>query len=157
MKQMHESCLYACGPYKSYCGRADYDEDAEIFHGQVIGTRDVITFQGKNLKELRTAFTESVDDYLSFCKKAGEPPEKPFSGKFVARLDPDLHRRLSIMAQLAGKSLNQFISDCLQAATQCGPLPPAFAEPMPPPRESVSKSGGREKRKRVSKRVGSLA
>ena len=55
--------------YKSYEARIDYDEEAEIFHGEVINLRDVITFQGKSVKDLKQAFAESVQDYLSFCKE----------------------------------------------------------------------------------------
>jgi len=32
--------------YKGYIGDVKYDSDAHIFHGEVINTRDVITFQG---------------------------------------------------------------------------------------------------------------
>jgi predicted HicB family RNase H-like nuclease len=32
--------------YKGYIARVEYDDDAGIFHGEVINTRDVITFQG---------------------------------------------------------------------------------------------------------------
>ena len=33
--------------YKGYVGRVEYDDEAAIFHGEVINTRDVITFQGR--------------------------------------------------------------------------------------------------------------
>jgi len=67
MTSMKDECVYFCGPYKGYCGKAEYDHDAEIFHGEVIGTRDVVTFQGKSPSGLQIAFRESVDDYLEFC------------------------------------------------------------------------------------------
>jgi predicted HicB family RNase H-like nuclease len=53
--------------YKGYTGHVEFDDDAGIFHGEVLDTRDVITFQGKNVKELRKAFRDSIDDYLEFC------------------------------------------------------------------------------------------
>ena len=52
--------------YKGYVGKVEYDGEAEIFHGEVLGTRDVITFQGRSVDELKTAFRESIDDYLAF-------------------------------------------------------------------------------------------
>lgn len=110
---IEERCEYFCGPYKGFCGKAEYDSDADFFHGDVLGTRDVITFQAETPKKLHRAFRESVDDYLAFCKERGERPEKPFSGKFVTRIDPALHRKISQMAERSGKSLNQFICDCL--------------------------------------------
>jgi predicted HicB family RNase H-like nuclease len=63
--------------YKGYSGKIENDDDAEIFHGEVIGLRDVITFQGKTVDEIKQAFRESVDDYLEFCVQLGQAPEKP--------------------------------------------------------------------------------
>ena len=71
--------------YKGYVGKIEYDDEAGIFHGEVINVRDVITFQGESAADLKKAFAESVDDYVSFCKSRGEEPEKPLSGKFVVR------------------------------------------------------------------------
>ncbi len=94
--------------YKGYTGNVAYDDDAEIFHGEVIGMRDVVTFQGKTVDELKKAFRESVEDYLAFCAKRGEQSEKPCSGKFVVRIPPTLHRRLIAEAASEGISLNQW-------------------------------------------------
>lgn len=63
--------------YKGYSGRFEYDDEAEIFHGEVIGLRDVITFQGITVEEIKQAFKESVDDYIDFCVQLGQTPEKP--------------------------------------------------------------------------------
>ncbi len=104
--------------YKGYLGKVEFDDEASIFHGEVVGTRDVITFQGKSVTELKTAFRESVDDYLAFCAKRGEEPDKPFSGHFVTRVSPDLHRRASAAASADGKSLNAWVNDKLQSAIQ---------------------------------------
>jgi predicted HicB family RNase H-like nuclease len=102
--------------YQGYIGKVEFDDEAAIFHGEVINTRDVITFQGKSVAELKKAFRESVDDYLAICAKRGEEPDKPFSGQFVTRISPDLHRRASLAASLAGKSLNAWVAEQLQAA-----------------------------------------
>ncbi len=102
--------------YKGYVGKVDFDDEAGIFHGEVLDTRDVITFQGRSVDELKTAFQESVDDYLAFCKERGEEPDKPFSGQFVARMPPELHRQVNLAASLSGKSLNAWVVEQLQAA-----------------------------------------
>jgi predicted HicB family RNase H-like nuclease len=102
--------------YHGYIGKVEFDDEASIFHGEVINTRDVITFQGKSVAELKKAFRESVDDYLEFCAKRGEEPDKPFSGQFVTRVSPDLHRRASVAASVAGKSLNAWVAEQLQTA-----------------------------------------
>ena len=105
--------------YKGYEAVVEYDEEAEIFHGEVTGLRDVITFQGRSVAELKKALAESIEDYLAFCKERGEKlekPEKPFSGHFVVRTPPSLHRDLSSAAKRAGISLNKLVVSALEKA-----------------------------------------
>jgi predicted HicB family RNase H-like nuclease len=104
--------------YKGYLGRVDFDDQAGIFHGEVVNTRDVITFQGESVRELTQAFHDSIEDYLAFCKERGEAPDKPFSGQFVTRISPELHRQLNVAATVSGKSLNAWVTEQLQTAVQ---------------------------------------
>ena len=104
--------------YQGYIGKVEFDDEASVFHGEVINTRDVITFEGKTVSELRKAFRASVDDYLEFCKERGEAPDKPFSGQFVTRITPELHREVNAAASLAGKCLNTWVSEQLQNAVK---------------------------------------
>jgi len=100
--------------YKNYIGHVEFDDEAEIFHGEVINTRDVITFQGNTVTQIKKAFHESVDDYLEFCKERNEEPEKPFSGKFNLRIDPELHRQVYISAKQHKISLNQWVVEAIK-------------------------------------------
>jgi predicted HicB family RNase H-like nuclease len=102
--------------YKGYTGHVEYDDQAGIFHGEVLDLRDVITFQGTSVLELEQAFRESIDDYLEFCDQRGEKPDKPFSGRLMLRLPPRLHREVYVNAQREGKSLNQWIAEKLERA-----------------------------------------
>ena len=99
--------------YKGYFAKVEFDDDAGIFHGEIINLRDVIIFEGETAKELKQAFQDSVDDYLEFCAERGEDPEKPYSGKFVVRVEPELHKNITIEARKAGESLNVRISDAI--------------------------------------------
>ncbi len=101
--------------YKGYTAHIEFDDEAGFFHGEVIDTKDVITFQGTSVKELKNAFRDSVDDYLEFCKLRCEEPDKPFSGKFVLRLPKSLHRKIYIRALKNGQSLNNFITQSLNS------------------------------------------
>ncbi|OQY98617.1 MAG: antitoxin HicB [Chloroflexi bacterium UTCFX4] len=101
--------------YKGYIGKIEIDDEVGILYGEVINVRDVITFEGESVNEIQTAFRESVDDYLAFCAKRKESPEKPFSGKFVLRLPEELHRKAYIQAKLKNKSLNSWVTDVLQS------------------------------------------
>ena len=100
--------------YKGYVGKAEYDDDAEIFYGEVIGLRDVVTFKGSSVKELQKSFKESVDDYLAFCKRMERTPDVPLSGKLVLRIPPELHSRAAIAAKSEGKSLNMWVSEAVK-------------------------------------------
>jgi predicted HicB family RNase H-like nuclease len=100
--------------YKGYKGYAVYDAEAKIFHGDVLGLRAVITFQGKTTEELEQAFKDSIDDYLEWCKERGKKPQKSYSGKLNVRLAPELHEKLSHESILAGKSLNSLIVEKLK-------------------------------------------
>lgn len=102
--------------YKGYTAKYELDEEAGLFHGRVLGIRDVVTFQGESVTELVQAFHDSVDDYLEFCNERGEEPQKPYSGKFVIRISPEMHRAASVQAELSGCSLNQWVSDAIENA-----------------------------------------
>ncbi len=100
--------------YKGYLGKIEYDDEAKIFHGEVIGLKDVITFQGTSVEELEQAFQESIDDYLAWCKQREEEPEKPYSGKFNIRISPDLHAKLAAHAKTKHVSLNTYVTEALE-------------------------------------------
>ena len=44
--------------------------------------------------------------FLAWCAQEGKTPEKPYTGKFVVRLSPELHRKIITLAQAEGLSLN---------------------------------------------------
>lgn len=101
--------------YKGYIGQVSYDEDAKIFHGEVIGLKDVITFQGESVKELEKAFKDSINVYLEFCHQRGESPEKTFSGNIHVRMNSALHAHLALEAARQGISLNDLITQKLSS------------------------------------------
>lgn len=138
--------------YKGYCGKVDFDDEAGIFHGEVINTRDVITFQGESVVELQQAFRDSVDDYLAFCEERGESPEKPFSGQFVTRIPPELHRQVNAAAALSGQSLNAWVTKQLQTAVR--QVVPAKGSGEKQNRAAAGKAtgaAGRPRRKRTAR------
>ncbi|MDP6042344.1 MAG: type II toxin-antitoxin system HicB family antitoxin [Candidatus Latescibacteria bacterium] len=103
--------------YKGYVGKVELDDEDGLFYGEVVNTRDVITFQGRSVDELRGAFQDSIEDYLEFCAERGEDPDKPFSGTFSVRLSPELHRKIYLEARRSDKSLNSWVRETLASAT----------------------------------------
>lgn len=104
--------------YKGYNAIVELDEDSGVLHGEVVNLRDVVTFEGETVAEIRAAFQDSVDDYLEFCHSRGENPEKPYSGRFVVRVNPVLHKKIAVRAKLSRKSLNAWVAETLEAAAK---------------------------------------
>lgn len=102
--------------YKGYLAHITFDEQANLFHGEVINIRDVVTFQGQSVEELRQAFADSLEDYLSFCAERGEAPEQPFSGRLTVCLSPEQHRKVILAAEKAGKDVAQWVAEALEQA-----------------------------------------
>ncbi len=112
--------------YKDYTARIEFDEASETFHGRIEGIRDIITFEGGSVAELKKAFHDSVDDYLEWATEEGFTPERPYSGRLMLRLPPDLHRRAAALAQKRGESLNTLVRECVVrelGATLSAPRP----------------------------------
>jgi predicted HicB family RNase H-like nuclease len=99
--------------HEGYVGSIEFDEQENVFHGRVINTRDVITFEGRSVDELRRALADSIADYRAMCVEDGVEPEKPFSGKFMVRVAPELHRQAFLAAVHAHKSLSAFVREAI--------------------------------------------
>jgi predicted HicB family RNase H-like nuclease len=132
--------------YKGYLGNVIFDAENDIFHGEVVGIRDVVTFQGKSVAELRKALRDSVDDYLDFCRQRGQSPDKPLSGRFVLRISRNLHRKVYELASRAGQSLNAWVASRLESAVE-HPMP-AIASARQSRLAEGTKRRGRTKTKR---------
>jgi predicted HicB family RNase H-like nuclease len=100
--------------YKGYTAKIEYDDEDQLFYGNVLDLNDVITFSGASTAELLRGLEESVDAYLMYCKEKGRQPEKPFSGKVQLRLTADEHRDATVAAASCRLSLNQFFVWCIR-------------------------------------------
>ena len=98
--------------YKGYRAAVIYDDEAGNFYGEVVGTRDVITFEPTSVEQLQKEFRFSIDDYLAVCAERGRQPDKPFSGKISLRVSPQVHRAAA--AKAPGKSLNAWLSETVE-------------------------------------------
>lgn len=100
--------------YKGYCGSVHYNDEDRIFHGKIEFIRATVSYEGEDVKGLRRAFEEAVDDYLELCNEEGLEPEKPFRGSFNVRTGSDLHRRASLLAKEKGINLNKVVTEALE-------------------------------------------
>jgi predicted HicB family RNase H-like nuclease len=102
--------------YKGYTARVDFDDRDGIFVGRVLGVRDAISFHGETVAELRRDFRQAIEHYVAVCAKRGETPEKPYSGKLMLRVPPDVHAAAAIAAEAKGESLNHWATQVLRRA-----------------------------------------
>jgi predicted HicB family RNase H-like nuclease len=104
--------------YKGYQASVVYEAEDDLLVGHIMHINDIIGFHGTSLEEMKAAFHEAVDDYLEYCKKSGKEPNKPYSGKVMFRIDPAVHAKAVMAAQLKGKSLNQWAEKVLEKAVK---------------------------------------
>lgn len=100
--------------YKGYTARIEYSDEDDCFVGHIAGINDVVGFHADSVRKLHFAFEEAVDDYLETCKKLKRHPQRPYSGKIMIRVRPDVHARAAMIAESHGKSLNSWVSECLE-------------------------------------------
>ncbi|MCE2745036.1 MAG: type II toxin-antitoxin system HicB family antitoxin [Burkholderiales bacterium] len=97
-----------------YQAKIEYDEELDLFRGEILGLNGGADFYGKNPKELRAEFRKSLQIFLEVCEEKGIEPRRHFSGKFNLRIPPELHEQLAIAAQAEGKSINMLAQEALR-------------------------------------------
>ena len=102
--------------YKGYHATIKYDADDEVFHGKVVGIRDYILFQSESADDMEKEFRISIDDYLEWCAEDERPPDKPFSGVFMAHIAPEVHRAAVFAAYDSGKNLDDWLERAVKVA-----------------------------------------
>ena len=100
--------------YKGYSGTVEYSEEDNCLFGKVIGmNKNIITYEGKTVEDLKADFVSGIDLYLDSCKDRGVKPQKPFSGTLNIRIPSEVHSQLALKSQLTGRSINAIIKDVL--------------------------------------------
>lgn len=92
--------------FNGYQGSVDFDLAGNCLCGEVLFVNDTIIYQGRDLSELRASFEQAVVGYLETCREVGKAPDRPFSGSFNIRMDPELHKRLALVAVEKNISIN---------------------------------------------------
>ncbi|MEO8196578.1 MAG: type II toxin-antitoxin system HicB family antitoxin [Thermoanaerobaculia bacterium] len=104
--------------HRGFTARVELDDRDGVFVGRILGIRSIISFHGETVTKLRSEFKQAIEDYLDECVELGLKPEKPASGKLLLRVPPEVHGKALVVAQAAGKSLNQWATEVLQRAVK---------------------------------------
>ena len=95
--------------YKDFIGSVHFSAKDDCFYGKLEGVEDLVTFEGRDVAQLKRAFREAVDDYLELCHAAGRPARRSYRGSFNVRMPAELHAKAARKSALLGISLNEFV------------------------------------------------
>ncbi|MDH4219586.1 MAG: type II toxin-antitoxin system HicB family antitoxin [Candidatus Aminicenantes bacterium] len=100
--------------YKGFIGSVHFSAEDECFFGKIEGINDLVTFEAQDVKELKKAFQEAVEDYKELCKLRGKSLEKSYKGSFNVRITPELHKKAVQKSLMLGISLNQLVQKAIE-------------------------------------------
>lgn len=100
--------------FRDFLGSVHFSEEDECFFGRIEGIDDLVTFEGRDVGELKRAFREAVEDYIDLRRKAGKPSMKSYGGSFNVRMPAELHRKAARRSVLLGISLNQLVQRAVE-------------------------------------------
>ncbi|MEM9272494.1 MAG: type II toxin-antitoxin system HicB family antitoxin [Cyanobacteria bacterium P01_F01_bin.143] len=104
--------------YKGYIARIEFSAEDDCFVGHLLGIKDIVGFHGETVAKLKVAFEEAVNDYLDTCEKVGKSPQKPYSGKLMLDIPPEVHAAVATAVELSGKTIDQWVTETLNQAVQ---------------------------------------
>jgi predicted HicB family RNase H-like nuclease len=92
----------------------EYAPDIKMFRGEFVGLHGGADFYATDVTGLEREGAASLKVFLKACKAKGIAPYRHFSGKFQARIPPELHERAVAAAAARGVSLNQLLQEALE-------------------------------------------
>lgn len=100
--------------YKGYYAKVEYSSEDKVLFGKIEGINDLVNFESDSTEGIEKEFREAVDDYLEFCKEVGKEPDKVYKGTFNVRINPELHKKIALIALKNGDTLNKTIEKALE-------------------------------------------
>ncbi|MCL1824224.1 MAG: type II toxin-antitoxin system HicB family antitoxin [Oscillospiraceae bacterium] len=100
--------------YKDYYGTVEFSLEDKVLFGRIIGIKDHITYEGRDVDSLQEDFQNAVEEYFIHCAEIGKPPQKIYKGSFNVRIEPELHRQLAVYSALHGISLNSTVEKAIK-------------------------------------------
>ena len=90
-----------------------YDSEMGMFRGEFIGLNGGADFYATSVEGLRKEGRKSLEVFLKMCAEDGVNPRRKFTGRFNLRISPDLHERITALADASGKSINTWMIEAL--------------------------------------------
>ena len=104
-------------PSDRYLKLVTWSEEDQCYVGSVPGWIEDCC-HGSEEEEVYGKLRQIVDEWVEIYRQAGGPLPPPtnrkYSGKFILRTGPELHRALAVRALNEGDSLNAFVVKSLK-------------------------------------------
>ena len=100
--------------YQDFLGSVHFSAEDECFFGKIEAIDDLVSFEGRDVHELKKAFQEAVEDYRELCRITGKPLHKSYRGSFNIRINPELHKKAVQKSLMLGISLNQLVQRAIE-------------------------------------------
>ncbi len=100
--------------FKDFIGSVHFSADDDCFFGKIEGIDDLVSFEGRDVDELKRSFREAVEDYVELCREAGKPLQRSCKGSFNVRMPAELHQKAARKSVLLGISLNQLVQRAIE-------------------------------------------
>lgn len=107
----------------AYLKLVEWDEEDQCYVGSsppLIGP----CCHGQDEAKVYRELCQIVDEWIEIHERDSDPlpepvipPGKEFSGRFVLRVDPQLHKALAVQSMKEGKSLNTLVAEKLRKAS----------------------------------------
>lgn len=91
--------------------RIMYDQDIDLFRGEILGLSGSADFYADNIKSLNIEFKKSLEMYLEVCQERGIEPFKNYNGKISYRTNSDIHSKLELVATSKNISINKLLDE----------------------------------------------
>ena len=106
---------------RRYLKVVEWSEEDQVY----IGSAPPIIGQcchGRTEVDVLSQLQVIVEEWVEALLADGKPlpastAGKEYSGKFVVRIDPNLHKKAALLALSRGASLKQFVADAIQKAS----------------------------------------
>jgi predicted HicB family RNase H-like nuclease len=93
-----------------------FDPEINMFRGEFVELNGGADFYSDTVEGLLQEGKTSLRVFLDVCREKGIEPLAKKSGRFVLRLNPEVHQKAVIKAKAEGKSLNEWANGVLASA-----------------------------------------
>ena len=99
--------------YRGWVGSIEFSEEDAVFHGQLLGTKDLISYEGESVASLTQDFHDATDEYIDLCLRHGKfVPQQEGVPNVPLRLE--LYRQVAEVTRNTSELLDDFVNESVR-------------------------------------------